>query len=691
MRMFEKKFWSLLSSSLFLLGGLFLSVSATQAAINYQYEFQGKVSTQAGLSVADNTYDFSFRLYASPTGGAPIWTEDLSAANLFSATIASQTAAASTTVFDYLADTNENTLAIGQYLTNADQSLAALIVDFDTAANTVTVSGINLNWANGEAINNRPRVEGGVIDIKLGQVSSLAAVDFDQILYLETDFNGETMRPRRLLAASPYALEAASLSGRTGDQYAALSDNESVSGKWTFLNNLSLAANTAATALSVVQSGSGNIVEFRQGATTSFAVLADGRVRFNDYTFPLTRTGALAGQVLKLDAGGNFTWANDLVGSGGSLDYWATTTQGGYGDYLYQLDSGLKVVIGANLFSGPLFTQFEINGPAWFDTIGVSDSQEARFYDSDSSNYIGLKATGTINSDVTLTLPNSYGLSGQALLTSADGFLYWGTPTGAGTVGLGQAGQIPYYANAGTDLSATSSIFLGANGYVGIGTDTPGALFSVGRFGPGLRIDENGQVVAGFWAGDPVSLAYGGTGATSSASARTNLGLDEIYDYGVNTAATSGWVWIADGEGHRGHWVATSSLGLSGGQIGKFIGTSTALTNGVISTSTLIGYQAANYICASEYAGSHMCRTHEILQTIEQETINDWGDDATSAWIAEGPPGYTYNSNDCLGYATSSSLALGAFWLFNANGGGAGWLVNCGQNKPIACCTWQTN
>lgn len=35
---------------------------------------------------------------------------------------------------------------------------------------------------------------------------------------------------------------------------------------------------------------------------------------------------------------------------------------------------------------------------------------------------------------------------------------------------------------------------------------------------------------------------------------------------------------------------------------------------------------------------------------------------------------------------SSNSGMLGAFWLYNTGGGGAGWLVNCSVTKPISCC-----
>ncbi|MEA3450123.1 MAG: hypothetical protein U9Q85_04100, partial [Patescibacteria group bacterium] len=48
-----------------------------------------------------------------------------------------------------------------------------------------------------------------------------------------------------------------------------------------------------------------------------------------------------------------------------------------------------------------------------------------------------------------------------------------------GTVNSGTIGQIPYYAAAGDTLTATSTLFIDTNSYVGIGTSTPQAKFSI--------------------------------------------------------------------------------------------------------------------------------------------------------------------------------------------------------------------
>lgn len=105
-----------------------------------------------------------------------------------------------------------------------------------------------------------------------------------------------------------------------------------------------------------------------------------------------------------------------------------------------------------------------------------------------------------------------------------------------------------------------------------------------------------------------------------------------------------------------------------------------------IGTTTYSGYQAANHICNSVYSGSHFCRTDEIIATISDKDISTLFTTGLSGWEAQGPPGYTANSNDCNGWMSSNSSMLGAFWLYNTGGGGAGWLVNCSVTKPISCC-----
>ncbi len=153
----------------------------------------------------------------------------------------------------------------------------------------------------------------------------------------------------------------------------------------------------------------------------------------------------------------------------------------------------------------------------------------------------------------------------------------------------------------------------------------------------------------------------GGGGSTSSASTTVN------NYYTTNNTTTGG-----------------------SGSIATFIGTTPLTTyTGLFSSGAKTGYDAGNAICAAAYTGSHFCRTDEILETIASESISTLFSGVADAWIAEGPPGYTADSNDCRGWTSANLAHLGPWWDFSTSGGGIGYLTNCSTTKPLACCKVQ--
>lgn len=165
-------------------------------------------------------------------------------------------------------------------------------------------------------------------------------------------------------------------------------------------------------------------------------------------------------------------------------------------------------------------------------------------------------------------------------------------------------------------------------------------------------------------------------------SGGAKLGDNQYLNFGT-TSGSSGY-GIRDNNGtiefkhESGSWSAISS---SGG--GTFVGKTASSYDGNFVSGGDTGYRAATVICAAEYSSSHFCQTGEILNSIAANSISGF---SGTAWIAEGPPGYTANSNDCNGYTTNSNTYLGAFWELLSTNGGRGWLTNCSQTKPIACC-----
>jgi hypothetical protein len=106
------------------------------------------------------------------------------------------------------------------------------------------------------------------------------------------------------------------------------------------------------------------------------------------------------------------------------------------------------------------------------------------------------------------------------------------------------------------------------------------------------------------------------------------------------------------------------------------------------------GYYGVNNICNGEFAGSHVCTAQEMLESIKcsdaDSPIRAVADDK-QAWINAGPPGFTANANDCLGWTavtpSEQQTSYGRFWIFNVASGGRGTSASCNATaKSFACC-----
>jgi len=73
--------------------------------------------------------------------------------------------------------------------------------------------------------------------------------------------------------------------------------------------------------------------------------------------------------------------------------------------------------------------------------IAVQSRQQVKFYDTDSSNFISLRAPNALTGDYLLTLPTGYGNADQVLSTNGAGILAWADQTGGN--GGGQATSYP--------------------------------------------------------------------------------------------------------------------------------------------------------------------------------------------------------------------------------------------------------
>ena len=99
-------------------------------------------------------------------------------------------------------------------------------------------------------------------------------------------------------------------------------------------------------------------------------------------------------------------------------------------------------------------------------------------------------------------------------------------------------------------------------------------------------------------------------------------------------------------------------------------------------TTGRIGYINANFLCDTDFRGSHFCTQAEIVKDIAAGNISIEG----TYWMARGAPGFTAEADDCAGWNKNASTSLGPFWNFDLPGAGVGKLTNCEQKKKLACC-----
>lgn len=106
--------------------------------------------------------------------------------------------------------------------------------------------------------------------------------------------------------------------------------------------------------------------------------------------------------------------------------------------------------------------------------FGVYGSSSARFYDADSSHYVGLKSPSSVSSNVTFNLPSSDGSLGDVLVTDGAGSWVFSTPNSAiSNLAVEEGDVLVSSPTATIDFNATDfDLDVDFNGITGISTTT---------------------------------------------------------------------------------------------------------------------------------------------------------------------------------------------------------------------------
>ena len=407
----------------------------SEAAVSKTINYEGRLTDNSDVSVADGPYDFVFKIYTVAGGGSAAWTESWTAAALWTSaggnTISDGTGSngcpTGTKKIIYGTTTNESSLAAGQQVWDTTLKESAVVQSVTTASHYLCAYNPLSTWAGGDTLTNRLYVKGGIFSASLGTITP-QTVDFssgDYYLGVAVGADSE-MVPRKKLTSVPQAINANNL---VGDGHIDV-DNTSTAQDAASINyNPASGANNALSVIYGGGGGTGKALSVTQSGTGYAATFMGGNVGIGT-----TSPGAKL-QVNVDTTGQAFRGVLTNNGSGNNyIDFALGNTSSIAGDFTGEV--GNMFVTGNNYSAG--------------SNLYIPNTYNFQYWGSSFMNFVA-RGGGSINFAVSNGGPS---LSNVALQINSSGNVGIGT-TNPGSYNLQVNGT------GGFSTSANSPIFQG--------------------------------------------------------------------------------------------------------------------------------------------------------------------------------------------------------------------------------------
>jgi hypothetical protein len=497
---------------------------SSEAQFNPEINYQGKLTDSSGMAVADGTYNMNFWL------------------------LSSSTAATSTAL-----------------------------------------------WVEARTGGNRVQVTNGLFSVMLGDVSSLASVDFNQTLYLGVEIGGTSgtpvwdgeMSPRKILGTVPSAFEAGN--AQTLDNLATTS----------FLRSDTvdtMEATSSSALLTLIQNGAGKLLSVFSGVTEMFTVSNNGNVGIatttpsekltvigNTYLGGgLTLTGALKdstsatgtlGMILKT-TGTSTQWvATSTLGLGNGTFLGLTDTPSSYtANRLIFTNSGATALTdSANLvFDG---TNFGIGTTTPNNLIQVYDLID--FNNTDFNSKLGYQAGKNIVSGAQYNTFLGY-QAGYSSSTASDNTADYNTSVGYRSMYSNTSGKYDTAQGFFALYSNTTGSSNTANGSLSLYSNTTGSS-NTANGSSALYSNTTGSYNIALGSG---AIMYNTTGSYNTAVGQQSLLSNTTGSYNIALGSAAGR-YLTDGTSDA----STTDYSL-------FIGNQTKALTDNDQNTIVIGYNA---------------------------------------------------------------------------------------------------